>query len=129
MFRTTVNWILMFRVTSDDSARRELRRAEGLLGYELSVSKCERYWKIPELWTCDAAMRFEVSSINEQITHCLLLANRLAAGWYVLGPYLRPDGTLDKFEGIFDHHRSGAKMQSLEWSQFTAAGSAALPLQ
>ena len=118
MLNTTVGWTLMFRVKNRDKATRELARAEELLGQQLSVNSCERYWKIPELWTCDAATSFEAPSTAEQITGCLLLANRLATGWYVLGPQLRPDGTLESFNGIFDRRHSGAKIPSLEWAQF-----------
>ena len=118
MLKTTVGWTLMFRVGSQAKAKRELQRAEELLGQELRLSKCEQYWKIPEQWTCEAATDFEVPSEAEQITACLLRANRLAIGWYVLGPYLRPDGTLESFNGIFDGRHSGSKLSSLEWAQF-----------
>ena len=118
MLKTTVGWTLMFRVGSQDKANKELARAEELLGTPLCLGICERYWKIPELWTCDAAMSFEAPSTAEQITGCLLVANRLATGWYVLGPHLRPDGTLESFNGIFDRRHSGAKIASLEWAQF-----------
>ena len=126
MLKTTVGWTLMFRVGNQAKAKKELRRAEELLGQELRLSKCEQYWKIPELWSCEANTDFEVPSEAEQIAACLLRANRLAIGWYVLGPYLRPDGTLESFSGIFDrrHQGKGAKIQSLEWAQFQALESA-----
>ena len=126
MLKTTVGWTLMFRVRNRDKAEKELRRAEELLGQELRLGKCEQYWKIPELWSCEANTDFKVASEAEQITACLLCANRLAIGWYVLGPYLRPDGTLESFNGIFDgrHQGKGAKIQSLEWAQFQVLESA-----
>jgi hypothetical protein len=129
MFKTTIGLTLMFRVSSRDKAKKQLQRAQELLGHELRLSKCERYWKIPELWTCDTTTHFEVPSIAEQITGCLLLANRLATGWYVLGPHLRSDGTLETFGGTFDHRQSGANMQSLEWAEFQVLKSAASPSQ
>jgi hypothetical protein len=118
MLQTTVGWTLNFRVRNLAKARIELRRAEGLLGLELSLGACERYWKIPEQWTCSAETHFEASSTAEQITQCLLRANRLATGWYVLGPHLRPDGSIESFNGIFDHRQSHARLSSLEWAQF-----------
>jgi hypothetical protein len=125
MLKTTVGWTLMFRVRNRDKAEKELRRAEELLGEELRLRNCEPYWKIPELWRCQADTDFEIPSEAEQITACLLRANRLAIGWYVLGPYFRPDGTLESFNGIFDRHQGkGAKIQSLEWAQFQVFGSA-----
>ena len=129
MLQTTVGWTLMFRVRTRDKAKKELRRAEELLGTELRVGTCERYWKIPELWTCDAATHFEALSIAEQITECLLRANRLATGWYVLGPNLGSDGTLQTFEGIFTRRQAGAKLSSLEWAQFQILPPAASPSQ
>lgn len=127
MLRTTVGWTLMFRVKNQDKAKKELRRAEELLGTPLGLGTCERYWKIPELRTCDAETQLEAPSLAEQVTRCLLLANRIAIGWHVLGPYLRPDGTLESFNGIFDGRHSGAKMASLEWAQFQILPSAASP--
>ena len=118
MLKTTVGWTLMFRVGNQDKARKELRRAEELLGLELSLGACERYWKIPELWTCNAETHIEASSAAEQVTQCLLRANRLTTGWYVLGPHLRPDGSLEGFDGIFDRRQQGARLSSLEWAQF-----------
>jgi len=118
MLQTTVGWTLMSRVRDQDKAKKELRRAEELLGLELSLGACERYWKIPELWTCGAGAHFEASSTAEQVTQCLLRANLLATGWYVLGPHLRPDGSLETLEGIFDRRQRGARMSSLEWAQF-----------
>lgn len=82
------------------------------------MGACERYWKIPEHWTCDAETNFEASSTAELITQCLLRANRLATGWYVLGPHLRPDGALESFNGIFSRRQLGARLASLEWAQF-----------
>ena len=125
MLKTTVGWTLMFRVRNRDKAEKELRRAEELLGQELRLRNCEPYWKIPELWRCEADTDIEVPSEAEQITACLLRANRLAIGWYVLGPYFRLDGTIESFNGIFDRHQGkGAKIQSLEWAQFQVFGSA-----
>jgi len=42
---------LMFRVAHVHKAKKELRRTEKLLNEKLDVSKCERYWKSPKLWT------------------------------------------------------------------------------
>jgi hypothetical protein len=118
MLKTTVGWTLNFRVKNQDKAKKELGRAEELLGTPLRLGICERYWKIPEQWTCNAETKFDAPSLAEQITQCLLLANRLAIGWHVLGPYLQADGTVQSFSGIFDGHRPGAKLASLEWAQF-----------
>lgn len=127
MLKTTVGWTLMFRVRDQNKAKKELRRAEELLGLELSLGTCERYWKIPELWTCGAEMYVEAPSAPEQIVQCLLRANRLATGWYVLGPRLRPDGTLESFDGIYDRRQQGARLSSLEWAQFQALPPAPSP--
>ena len=70
----------MFRVRDQDKGKKELRRAEELLGLELSLGACKRYWKIPELWTCDAETHVEAPSAADQIVQCLLRANRLATG-------------------------------------------------
>ena len=129
MLQTTVGWTLMFRVRTRDKAKKEPRRAEELLGTELCVGTCERYWKIPELWTCGAETHFDALSIAEQITECLLRANRLATGWHILGPNLGSDGSLQTFVGIYKRRKPGATMPSLEWAQFQILPSAAVPSQ
>jgi hypothetical protein len=118
MLKTVVGLTLMFRVGSAVKAKKELQRTEELLNQKLCVGKCERYWKIPELWTCDASMDFEALSEAEQIAGCLIRANRLAYGWYVLGPHFRPDGSLESFGGIFDRRHQAAQIQSLDWAHF-----------
>ena len=115
-----IHLTLMYRVAHAHKAKKELQRTEELLNQKLEVSKCERYWKIPELWTCNASIEFEAPSVAEQITGVLLRANRLANGWYVLGPFLRPDGSLESFTGIFKRDAQAARIQSLEWAQFQA---------
>jgi len=110
----------MFRVAHAHKAKKELQRTEELLSDKLNVSKCERYWKIPELWTCEASIEFDAPSVPEQITGVLLRANLLATGWYVLGPFFRPDGSLERFTGIFKHQEQAARIQSLEWAEFQA---------
>jgi hypothetical protein len=109
---------LMFRVAHARKANKELERTEELLSQKLEVSKCERYWKIPELWACHTSIEFDAPSVPEQITGVLLRANKLANGWYVLGPFCRPDGSLESFTGIFQRREQAARIQSLEWAEF-----------
>jgi hypothetical protein len=126
VLNTIVSWRLMYRVSSGQKALKELERTRELLGHALSADKCERYWKIPELWTCEATMRFEASSGKEQVVECLLAANRIANGWYVLGPHFGPAGSLQSFTGIFSKREQSARVQSLEWAEFgIGAGGAA----
>jgi hypothetical protein len=117
MLKTTMAWTLMFRVSNRAKANKEFARANGLVGRKLHLAKYERYWKIPELWTCEAATQFETPSEAEQIVGYLLLANRLAIGWHVLGPNYS-DAGLESFVGIFDRRQGQAKLASLEWAQF-----------
>jgi hypothetical protein len=117
--KTTIAWTLMFRVSSREKAEKELERAGEILGQKLRLAKCERYWKIPELWTCNASSEFDAPSEAEQVFRCLMFADRLARGWSVSGPDLRPNGALEEFDGFFDHRHGHAKIQSLEWAEFS----------
>jgi hypothetical protein len=125
MLKTTMAWTLMFRVSNRDKAKKEFERTSRLLGRKLHLAKCERYWKIPELWTCDATTIFETPSEAEQIVGYLLLANRLANGWHVLGPNYSGDA-LESFQGIFDRRHGHAKLTSLEWAHFQMIGTGQL---
>jgi hypothetical protein len=111
-------WTLMFRVDTREQAERELAIASELSGLSLQPGVCERYYKIPELWRCTATAAFTAGSVAEQVTQSLLIANRLGIGWYCLGPYLRDDGTLEHFEGIYNMSGSNTKMPGLEWANF-----------
>jgi hypothetical protein len=95
-----------------------LRAAGALLGRDLRVTTCERYWKIPELWTCSAECALTSSAATEQIAECLLLASRLANGWYVLGPHLLPDGAIEHFEGVFNRREPAVAAGRLDWAEF-----------
>ncbi len=53
MLKTMMHMTLMFPVAHAHKAKKELHRTEELLDQKLDVSKCQPYWKIPELWTCD----------------------------------------------------------------------------
>jgi hypothetical protein len=120
MLKTMMDMTLMFRVAYAHKAKEELQRTEELLNQKLEVSKCERYWKIPELWTCETSIEFNASSVAEQIAGALLRANRLANGWYVMGPFFRPDGGLERFTGIFKRQEQAARIESLAWAEFQA---------
>ena len=116
--KTVVYWTLMFRVSTREKAEKQISRAREILGGDLTLTKCERYWKIPELWRCEAETVFESSSPAEQIGGCLGLANKLANGWHVLGPHMNQDGVIEAFVGIFARREQSAAVQSLEWAEF-----------
>jgi hypothetical protein len=119
-----MHWKLALRVSRRDKADKELRRAQELLQNDLQVASREPYWKIPELWMCEATTRLAVASDPDYVMQCLVLADRLATGWIVSGPSLSPDGILESFHGIFDRKRldAHARLQSLEWGEFGIGG-------
>jgi hypothetical protein len=118
----TLRWTLMFRVATREEAERELERAQEALALALRVTGCARYWKIPELWSCDATAEIVVASVAEAVAQSLLLANKLAIGWYVLGPYLGDDGALESFEGIYSMRDKNTITPLLEWAHFEVSG-------
>jgi len=113
-----MRWTLMFRVVNREDAERHVARACELAGLSFQLDDCERYYKIPELWRCTATATFAAGSIAETVMQSLLYANRLGIGWYCLGPYLREDGTLDHFEGIFNVSGTNTVMPGLDWANF-----------
>jgi len=121
-------WHLMFRVESEKKALHQLQRVSAALGNELNGIECKRYWKIPELWECDAQSALRPGSVTDLITASLLQANCLARGWYVLGPYFNGGGELESFSGIFNlKSGSRATATSLEWAHFELDVEAASP--
>jgi len=114
-----IAWRLMVRVEPEALARERLQQAETVLRRELRVEKCERYDKIPELWTSNASTPMADAPVADLVTDCLLLADRLARGWHVLGPDLDETGGFVGFEGIFEHrHDHDRYVPDLEWAHF-----------
>jgi hypothetical protein len=117
--RPALSLKLQFRVRTRDKAERQLALVAELLGEPLRPQVIERYWKIPEWWTCVVELRLDGRTAAELIAECLLRVNRIANGWSILGPHLAPDGTLESFSGIFKRAPgSSAQPQSLEWAEF-----------
>lgn len=116
-----VHWSLIFRVGSRDKAMKELRRAEALLGRTFQVASFEPYWKTEGQWRCEANAQIPAACAAELVTNALLLANRLAHQWSVLGPHFDEAGKLESFEGIFQvgpGHKT--TLSSLVWAHFLA---------
>jgi hypothetical protein len=116
--KAAIAWTLMFRVKNRQKADREIERAEALIGVKLPVVKCEPYWKDSRLWCVETVTALGSSDPHEQIAECLLLANKLATGWHVLGPALESEGRLGQFTGIFDARRDHTQLSSLAWAEF-----------
>ena len=117
-----VYWSLIFRVGNRDKAVKELRRAEALLGQSLLVASFEPYWKIDGEWRCEATAQIEGASPAELIANSLLLANRLAYQWSVLGPHLDQAGKLESFGGTFQAGPGQkTKLSSLVWADFSVS--------
>ena len=114
----TLNWTLNFRVSTREKTERELARISDLMNEPLRAETCERYWKIPEWWTCQTSGLIEAAGTYEVIAACLRRANSIAEGWFVIGPHYGPGDLIQSFEGMFDAKKSKAKLQSLEWAQF-----------
>ena len=76
------------------------------------------YWKVTELWECELTTPSGDGSVADQVLLCLLSAQRLASGWFVLGP-LSAEGA-DGFSGVFALGQSGASshVAGLEWASF-----------
>jgi hypothetical protein len=108
----------MFRVNDRRAFDKCLARALPVFGSCVVVSAGRPYWKIPELWECAVHGPALVGSAAEQVLGCLLVARRLASGWFVGGP-LSADSALG-FSGVFTAERSGSTSYALglEWASF-----------
>ncbi len=115
----SIRWHLMFRVQSERAARLQLKRAGARIGRPLEVLGCKKYWKIPELWECDARSQIGAGTTAERIVASFQDANALAQGWYILGPYLDKRGRFESLSGVFNVPTGGrALVNSLEWAEF-----------
>jgi hypothetical protein len=84
----------------------------------VKFGECKPYWKMPELWECNIESPVCVGTTGEQILGCLVVATRLATGWYILGTL--SNESADGFSGVFNKEQgtvSGAAI-GLEWASF-----------
>ena len=125
---STVQWRLMFRVANRAAFDKCLARTLPLLGAGCEAGDGRPYWKIPELWECAVVAPVAGESAAEQVMSCLLAAQRLASGWYILGT-LSADST-EGFSGVFatGHSGSASKVSGLEWASFLVVALAAEPV-
>jgi hypothetical protein len=108
----------MFRVANRAAFDRCLARTLPLLGGGLEADEGRPYWKMPELWECNIVCPLTGGSVAEQVLACLLVAQRLASGWYVLGS-LSAESAVG-FSGVFSrgHNGSFSTVPGLEWASF-----------
>jgi hypothetical protein len=115
----SIQWRLMFRVSSHRALDKCLARTLPLFGAGVEVGECKPYWKIPELWECNLVSLIAATSPAEQVLACLLTAKSLASRWYILG-FLSAESA-DGFSGVFDAKGQGGASGpavGLEWASF-----------
>src|SRR5436190_10145642 len=96
---SVIEWGLMFRVGNQAAFDKCLARVLPLLGPGCEPGEGRPYWKIPELWECNVRIPTQGRSVAEQVLACLMTAQRLAAGWYILGSLSSEDS--NGFSGVF----------------------------
>jgi hypothetical protein len=102
----SVQWRLLFRVRHRCALDKCLVRTLPLFGSGVEVGECKPYWKIPGLWECHLVSPAPAGSTAEQVLACLLIAQSLAYGWYVLGSLSAESA--DGFSGVFAQGQGGA---------------------
>jgi hypothetical protein len=122
---SSVLWRLLFRVANRPAFDRCLARALPLLGDGRDVGEGRPYWKDPALWECGVVSRATAESAAEVVLGCLLAAQRLASGWYILGSLSAESA--EGFSGVFAAGQSGgsSKVPGLEWASFDVVGAGA----
>jgi hypothetical protein len=115
---SSVQWRLMFSVANRAAFDKCLTRTLPLLGTGCEAGEGRPYGKMPELWECDVTVPVASGSAAEQVLGCLLAAQRLASGWYILGTLSAV--CADGFSGVFTtgHARAASKVPGLEWASF-----------
>src|SRR5262245_32761608 len=121
---SSVQWRLIFRVANRAALDKCLARVLPVLGDGCEADAGRPYWKDPNLWECGVVCPATVESVAETVLGCLLAAQRLASGWYILGS---PSAdSADGFSGVFAAGQSGSasNVPGLEWASFdvVAAG-------
>ena len=113
-----IHWHLMFRTANKVSFAKCMSRVLPILVEQHEVSDGEPYWKCPELWECVVTTSIPVGSVAEQIGASLMIAQRLASGWSVVGS--PSSGSAEGFGGVFSlgHNNGASKVLGLEWASF-----------
>jgi hypothetical protein len=114
-----IAWRLLFRVKDLHKAQGRLEAVRQALGVEMTVTACQQYWKIPELWDCSLVSKDVVKPLPEAVFDCLVLASQLGNGWYLQGPLVK-NGALAIFDGVLDVQKSSTPhVAGLEWGSFS----------
>jgi hypothetical protein len=108
----------MYRVANRTAFDRCLARTLSRFDHGYEIDDFKPYWKIPELWECSLTTPVPSESVAEQLLACLVIAYRLASGWFILGSLTAEKS--DGFEGIFNRESNGARsyVAGLEWASF-----------
>lgn len=113
-----IHWHLMFRVANKIAFNKCLSRVLQVLGDTHEASQGEPYWKRPELWECVVTTPIPECSVAEQVGLSVLLAQRIASGWAILGS--PSSESAESFGGVFSlgHNNGASKALGLEWASF-----------
>jgi hypothetical protein len=108
----------MFRVKDKVAFDKCLGHVLPLLGSLHEIGQGKPYWKLPELWECIGMTPITGGSIAEQVGTSLLVAQRLASGWSIVGSAASENA--EDFGGVFSlgHNNGASKTLGLEWASF-----------
>lgn len=97
-----------------------IERVRQALDVPLEVSVFEPYWKVQYLRECSFAIELAGGTDAEVAFTCLILANRLGNGWYILGP--GRNDPLQVYVGDFNANRfSSIHIIGVDWASFSLA--------
>lgn len=94
-----IAWHAFLHVRTEKAATKVVQRMADAIGADLAVDSYSRYWKVPEWADTRLTSPLQVDGVEQAVFHALVVAQRLARGWNVSGPFMF-EGGIWTFSGV-----------------------------
>lgn len=113
MFNEIV-WHAFFKTKTSEKAQKLIKKFEDVCSTQVTLCKCERYWKDSSLFDVTFTTPLNNSNVSEAVFQTLVTAHSLAYEWGVSGPYTNQENNW-MFSGI----TTKTKVTGIEWIEFS----------
>jgi hypothetical protein len=112
-----VNWRVLFRVKSKETALKRLGKIEEALQQPLTIKECQKYWKLPEMFECIFTTSVMAEKDSDIVFEVLLMIQKIGYSWVINGPNILENGHVE-LDGVLDTKWGRILIAGVEWAHF-----------